>query len=63
LRGLLSPEQGAQTSLYCALQAPASESGLYYDKSRVKNPSRIAQDSQLAEQLWKQSLQWVEATS
>ena len=63
LRGLLTPEQGAQTTLYCALQAPASESGLYYDKSRVKTPSRIAQDSQLAEQLWNQSLQWVDATS
>lgn len=63
LRGLLTPEEGAQTTLYCALQAPASESGLYYDKSRVKTPSRIAQDSQLAEQLWKQSLQWVKAQS
>lgn len=63
LRGLLTPEEGAQTTLYCALQAPASESGLYYDKSRIKTPSRIAQDSQLAEQLWKQSLQWVKAQS
>ena len=63
LRGLLTPEEGAQTTLYCALQAPASESGLYYDKSRVKTPSRIAQDSQLAEQLWKQSQQWVKAQS
>ena len=61
LRGLLTPEQGAQTSLYCALQAPASESGLYYDKSRVKNPSRFAQDAQSAEHLWNQSLQWVKA--
>ena len=63
LRGLLTPEEGAQTTLYCALQAPASESGLYYDKSRIKTPSRIAQDAQLAEQLWKQSLQWVKAQS
>ena len=63
LRGLLTPEEGAQTTLYCALQAPASESGLYYDKSRIKTPSRIAQDSQLAEQLWHQSLQWVKAQS
>jgi retinol dehydrogenase 12 len=63
LRGLLTPEEGAQTTLYCALQAPASESGLYYDKSRVKTPSRIAQDAQLAEQLWHQSLQWVKAQS
>jgi NAD(P)-dependent dehydrogenase (short-subunit alcohol dehydrogenase family) len=63
LRGLLTPEEGAQTSLYCALQAPAIESGLYYDKCRVKTPSRIAQDAQLAEQLWHQSLQWVKAQS
>ena len=63
LRGLLTPEEGAQTTLYCALQAPASESGLYYDKSRIKTPSRIAQDAQLAEQLWNKSLQWVKAQS
>jgi retinol dehydrogenase-12 len=63
LRGLLTPEEGAQTTLYCALQAPASESGLYYDKCRIKTPSRIAQDAVLAEQLWNQSLQWVKAAS
>ncbi|NBS76871.1 MAG: SDR family NAD(P)-dependent oxidoreductase [Betaproteobacteria bacterium] len=63
LRGLLTPEEGAQTTLYCALQAPAGESGLYYDKSRIKTPSRTAQDAQLAEQLWHQSLQWVKAQS
>jgi len=63
LRGLLTPEEGAQTTLYCALQAPASESGLYYDKCRIKTPSRMAQDAQLAEQLWNQSLQWVKAQS
>jgi hypothetical protein len=60
LRGLLTPEQGAQTSLYCALQAPAQESGLYYDKCRIKTPSRVAQDVHLSQQLWNQSLQWVE---
>ena len=63
LRGLLTPEEGAETTLYCALQAPASESGLYYDHSRTKTPSRIAQDAQLAEQLWNQSLQWAKAAS
>jgi NAD(P)-dependent dehydrogenase (short-subunit alcohol dehydrogenase family) len=61
LRGLLTPEQGAQTSLYCALQAPAQESGLYYDKCRIKTPSRAAQDVQQAQQLWIQSQQWVDA--
>lgn len=60
LRGLLTPEQGAQTSLYCALLAPAQESGLYYDKCRIKTPSRAAQDEQQAQQLWNQSQQWVE---
>ncbi len=63
LRGLLTPEEGAQTTLYCALQAPASESGLYFDKCCVKTPSRVAQDAQLAEQLWQKSLQWVKAQS
>jgi hypothetical protein len=63
LRGLLTPEEGAQTTLYCSLQAPASESGLYFDKCRVKTPSRVAQDAQLAEQLWNKSLQWVKTES
>lgn len=58
-RGMLTPEQGAQTSVHCCLTAPSSESGLYYDKCRVKTPSRIAQDAQLAEQLWNKSVQWV----
>jgi NAD(P)-dependent dehydrogenase (short-subunit alcohol dehydrogenase family) len=58
-RGMLTPEQGAQTSLYCALEAPATETGLYYDKCKVKTPSVYAQDPIAAQKLWVNSMQWV----
>ena len=58
-RGMLTPEQGAQTSLYCALEAPATETGLYYDKCKIKTPSAYAQDPVAAQRLWDSSLQWV----
>jgi len=60
-RGMLTPEQGAQTSLYCALEAPATESGLYYDKCTIKAPSMVAQDPVAAHRLWTNSMQWVSA--
>lgn len=58
--GMISVEQGALTTLHCAT-APecASETGLYYDKCRVKTPSAIAQDVQLAAELWRRSEDWV----
>jgi retinol dehydrogenase-12 len=56
----ISPERGAATTLYCATsEAVAGETGLYYDECRVKRPSRLAQDSTLAAQLWKRSEGWV----
>jgi NAD(P)-dependent dehydrogenase (short-subunit alcohol dehydrogenase family) len=58
-RGMLTNEQGAQTSIYCALSPEvARESGLYYDKQRVKIPSGPAQDRKLAAELWKRSVEW-----
>jgi retinol dehydrogenase-12 len=64
LRGLIklamiSPEQGARTSLRCAT-APelARESGLYYDDCKVKEPSAVAQDRGLARELWTKSQAW-----
>jgi retinol dehydrogenase-12 len=58
-RGMLSNEQGAQTSLYCALSPEvAGESGLYYDDRRIKAPSGLAQDRTLAAELWERSLAW-----
>lgn len=50
---MISPEDGAKTTLHCATSSEAAqESGLYYDKSRVRWPSRIAQDAALARRLW-----------
>ncbi|MCX7250605.1 MAG: SDR family oxidoreductase [Burkholderiales bacterium] len=57
LRGLRDPEQGAQTTLYCALQAPQQETGRYYADSALKSPSKLAQDQRLAAELWRFSEQ------
>ena len=57
---MISTEQGAATTLHCATSpAAAQESGLYYDSCRVKAPSKFAQDTTLAAELWKRSEQWV----
>jgi retinol dehydrogenase 12 len=59
-RNMLSTEDGAKTSIYCALSpAVASESGLYYDKCKVKTPSELGQDKSLAAELWRRSEEWV----
>ena len=57
--GMITVEQGALTTLYCAT-APecAAETGLYYDKCRVKTPSAMAQDPALAAELWRRSEAW-----
>ena len=59
-RFMITPEQGAETSIHCAT-APelANETGRYYDHSREKQPSRLAQDAHLAEELWQKSAEWV----
>ncbi|MDY7227861.1 SDR family oxidoreductase [Hyalangium rubrum] len=53
---MLSNEEGARTSLYCAT-APELESvcGRYYDNSRERTPSRLAQDAALARELYERS--------
>ena len=57
-RRMLTVEQGAVTSVYCATSgAVASESGLYYDKCAVRQPSRVA-TPELGELLWKYSTEW-----
>ena len=58
--GMISVEQGAATTMYCATAAEcAGESGLYYDKCRVKTASAMAQDKALAAELWRRSEEWV----
>jgi retinol dehydrogenase 12 len=57
-RRMLTTEQGAATSLYCATSpAVAADSGLFYDKSAVKEPSPVA-TQELAAQLWKRCAEW-----
>ncbi len=59
-RWMISPEEGAATTLYCATSPDcASETGLYYDKCRAKSPSAMARDAQLAADLWQRSEAWV----
>jgi retinol dehydrogenase 12 len=57
-RRMLSVEDGAVTSVYCATSpAVAAESGLFYDKCAPRPPSRVA-TPELAELLWKYSGEW-----
>jgi NAD(P)-dependent dehydrogenase (short-subunit alcohol dehydrogenase family) len=58
-RGMLSPQDGARTSIYCAT-APelADQSGLYYDDERPKQPNAAA-TPELARELWDRSSEWV----
>ena len=59
---MIDAEEGARTSLHCALDTgAASETGLYYDKCRPKAPSALAQDASLAAELWRLSEEWVRA--
>lgn len=52
-------EEGAATPLYCATSpAVAGESGLYYDRCRAVPPSPLAQDPELARELFQRSLRW-----
>jgi retinol dehydrogenase 12 len=57
---LLTNEQGAKTTLYCATSDEVKEqTGLYYDKSREKRASALALDTSLAGELWDRSADWV----
>jgi NAD(P)-dependent dehydrogenase (short-subunit alcohol dehydrogenase family) len=56
---LITPKEGASTSLYCALKAPHDESGLFYAHSRVKKPTAAARNENLALELWQKSLDWI----
>jgi retinol dehydrogenase 12 len=59
-RWMITVEEGALTTLFCATSpGVASESGLYYDKCKVRTPSVLGQDVALAAELWRRSLDWV----
>ncbi|XP_075226500.1 retinol dehydrogenase 11-like isoform X2 [Lycorma delicatula] len=55
-----TPQQGAQTTLHCALDGQAGkESGLYYADCKVTTPSEKACDPKLAKKLWDLSIDMV----
>ncbi len=61
-RWMITVEEGALTTLHCATSPQAGgESGLYYDKCRVRTPSALGQDAALAAELWQRSEAWVKA--
>ena len=60
-RRMISPEEGARTSLYCATSGSvAAASGRFYDNSREREPSQVATPD-LARVLWEHSQTWVTA--
>ena len=61
---MLTPEQGAATSLHCATSAEAAgQTGLYYDKCQPIRTSRAGADEALAAELWRRSEEWVRAAA
>ena len=55
---MLTIEQGAQTSLYCATSPDVTgDSGKYFDKCQVTEPSKAATE-ELAATLWEYSEKW-----
>jgi len=55
---LISNEDAARTPLYCATAPELTiVSGRYYDKQREAAPSALADDPDLASELWQRSLQ------
>ncbi len=57
---MLSNEQGAKTTLYCATSdAVKDESGLYYDRCKEKPASDLARNASLAGELWERTAEWV----
>ena len=58
-RNRLTPEEGAETSIWCATAPDISDqSGLYYSRKRVWEPSATALDDDLARELWDRSERW-----
>ncbi len=56
---LISNEEGAKTSLFCATSDQVGErTGHYYDECAEKTPSKLALDDALARDLWERSAAW-----
>jgi NAD(P)-dependent dehydrogenase (short-subunit alcohol dehydrogenase family) len=59
-RALLTPEQGAQTTLHCATTSDLVPGG-YYQRCALVAPSTDAQDARAAQDLWERTLTWLDA--
>lgn len=60
-RTMVSPEEGARTTLHCATSPDvALDTGLYYDKCQPRTPSAMGRDAALAAELWRRSAAWAE---
>ena len=58
MRRMLTVDQGAATSLYCATSPDvAQDSGKFYEKCAERAPSKVA-TPELAAELWKRSEEW-----
>jgi retinol dehydrogenase-12 len=58
-RNRVPPDVAARTSVYCATSSEvADQSGLYYARMAVREPSASAQDDDLAVELWERSERW-----
>ncbi len=55
---ILSPYEGARTTLYCATDCPASEHGQFLTNCKRETPTALGQDHKLAKELWQRSLEW-----
>lgn len=58
LRSMLTPEEGAMTTLHCVLHAPQHETSLYYANCRSTRPSAMALNDEEADKLWLHSLEF-----
>jgi retinol dehydrogenase 12 len=60
VRPMITPEQGAATTLHCATaKADEIPHGAYFAKCQVTETSKLAQDADLARELWDRSAAWV----
>lgn len=57
---MITPEQGAQTSLYCCTEPSiAADTGLYYDDCAERKPNRFALDDDGMNALWDKTEEWL----
>ena len=57
---MISASQGAETIVYLSTSPDvATMSGLYFEKNRPMTPSKVAENDQIAEELWRESARLV----